>query len=224
MKNTSYDILPFFRKVVIMAFVLFGIVGITYLDATADVSGNKFGETSLTEYSQEAMLFLIIIVAGTAAYKMPRFRPFLISLCYMAAVYLIREFNNYLNDWWKAGIFAVSLVYFPYFYLNAKKIIKQLAGMLQSFGMGVFITGNLILHTYSRIYGQEFIWGNIMEENYHRSVKNASEESLELMAYTIIFSGVLFMIECIYTMNKVQKDKVVDSSEHQLELVDELRG
>jgi hypothetical protein len=53
------------------------------------------------------------------------------------------------------------------------------------------LIGGLLLHVFSRIYGLPALWQSFMGDNYMRSVARLSEEGIELMAYTIIFFGIV---------------------------------
>ncbi len=49
----------------------------------------------------------------------------------------------------------------------------------------------LITFAYSRLMGESILWQTLMEENYVRNVKNAVEESIELLGDTIILFGAM---------------------------------
>ena len=198
MKSDTKTILSFFIKLFLFALSLCLIAGITWMDAHDTSMSDKFGESSWTEYTQEFMLILAVFFGSSAAYKFPKFRVLLLSLAYLCLIYFIREWNNYLGGWWKIGVLTVSLFYLPYLFIHRKEFWIQLVSVWETFPMGVFITGNLILHVFSRIYGKTEIWKATLGENYHRSVKNASEESIELLAYTVLFIGIIFLIEFTY--------------------------
>ncbi|WP_338813123.1 hypothetical protein V9L05_17440 [Bernardetia sp. Wsw4-3y2] len=208
MKNNTKITFSFFIKIILFALSLCLITGITWIDAHDSSLNEKFGESSWTEYAQELILILTVIFGSIAAYKLPRFQILLSSLAYLCLIYFIREWNNYLGNWWKIGVLMVSLFYLPYLFIHKKEFWKQLVSIWETFPMGIFITGNLILHVFSRIYGKTEIWTATLGENYHRSVKNASEESIELLAYTILFVGVLFLIEKIYQKHSLDISQV----------------
>ncbi len=214
MKTDNNKTVRFILKIVFLAVSLLALSGITWLDSMEVNVADKFGESSFTEYAQEFLLFAITIIASIAAYKIPSFRTLLIAISYLTFMYFIREWNNYLGFWWKIGIVSISFFYLPYLIHHRDTLWFQIKQVWETFSMGIFVIGNLIVHTFSRVYGQTHIWKNTMGDLYHRSVKNASEESTELLGYAIMFCGVLFLIEKLYHQSislhkKVTQEKMI---------------
>lgn len=67
----------------------------------------------------------------------------------------------------------------------------MLERVANSFAFGLVLIGGLLLHVFSRIYGLPALWQSLMGDNYMRSVSRVSEEGIELMAYGIIFLGIV---------------------------------
>ena len=196
--QTTPNTVRFVVRIVLLIASLFIITGATWIDSLDVSQVDKFGESSWTEYTQELFLFISTVLLIFAAYKIKPFRSLLIAISYLTFMYFIREWNNTIGGWWKIGVISISLFYIPYLIKNRKAVWLQVQEVWETFAMGIFVIGNLIVHTFSRVYGQTHIWQNTLGDLYHRSVKNASEESIELLGYTIMFCGVLFLIEKLY--------------------------
>jgi hypothetical protein len=95
---------------------------------------------------------------------------------------------------------------------NWKKFVFELVAISKTYGFAFFFSGLIILHVFSRLYGRKLMWIDLLrnthdqyviEDNgekvialrdFMRPVKDASEESIELLAYSIILIGVVEMI------------------------------
>ncbi len=162
-----------------------------------DMLQRSFKEDSLTERAQEAILFLSTLLLGFIAYKFPRFRVFAIMFGAFTLVSLIREMDALLetNLFDKAWQVLASLVLFPslyFLYKNAKGFVNNIVALSDTLAFGVIMLSMLILHVFSRLYGRKVIWKALMgKDQFIRSVKDASEECIELLAYSILLIGIV---------------------------------
>ncbi len=74
--------------------------------------------------------------------------------------------------------------------------------LFKTTAFGFIAAGILTTFVFSRLYGRGTFWKQVMEDGYMRTVKNASEESIELLGYAIIFFG------AIEYFRNLLKDKV----------------
>lgn len=110
---------------------------------------------------------------------------------------LIREHDAFLDENVADGawqVLANSLAVVTAFLLYRKKkhVWKQLHSFIQSRAFGIIISGMMIVIVFSRLYGNDMIWRSAMgEENYIHQITRASEESIELLGYSLIFIGAI---------------------------------
>ena len=111
---------------------------------------------------------------------------------------LIREFDAFLDHnvydgAWQTLVLIVLLFVIYRSYINRKSLFEALPGFMASYPFGLVIAGMIITFAYSRLFGESIMWKTVMEENYIRNVKNAVEESIELLGDSIIlFSAIEF--------------------------------
>ena len=165
-----------------------------YAAMAYDALSANFGESSLTEYAQEALLVLIALISFYSARQYAAYRALAISLGVMALVSLIREFNNYAYEYlfpyaWQVGVLLVLLPFLVFLYRNFRRLLLEITSTANSYFFPILLIGTLVLHLFSRLYGLHFIWQNLMGDNYMHAVVRASEESIELLGYSILFIG-----------------------------------
>lgn len=159
----------------------------------------KFNENSLTEYFQEGTFFLTVIayLFCTVYYKKTASLTLLVGGFFLMA--LIREFDAFLDLYvydgaWQTLVLGV-LIFVGYKSYKSRKSLKEiLPDYMVSYPFGLMIAGMLVTFIYSRLFGESIMWKSVMEEHYIRDVKNAVEESVELLGDSIIlFAGLEFV-------------------------------
>ena len=200
----------FFIRLVAYVLVLAGIFGVIAYDASTE----NFGETSATEYAQEFLLILILLISFFSTRRYGTHRAFNLSLGTMAAIFLVREFNNYAYEHlfpyaWQVGVLAILICYAVFLYRNFGALQKEFTSVANSYSFAILLMGLLIVHIFSRLYGLPFLWEDIMGDGYMRVVVRASEESIELLGYSILFIGV-----CEFYLLTKQKAEVITRESH----------
>ncbi len=111
----------------------------------------------------------------------------------------IREFDAFLDiyiydgAWQTLVLIVIGFVGYKTF-RNRTDLIKTIPDYMSSFPFGMLIGGMLVTFIYSRLFGESIMWKTVMEEHYIRDVKNAVEESVELLGDSIIlFAGIEFL-------------------------------
>ena len=165
-----------------------------YAAMAYDALSADFSESSLTEYAQEALLVVIMLISFYSAKQYAAYQTLAISLGVMALVSLIREFNNYAYRYlfpyaWQVGVLLVLLPFFAFLYRNYRNLIHEITSTADRYFFSTLLIGTLVLHVFSRLYGLHFIWQNLMGDGYLYSVVRASEECIELLGYSIVFIG-----------------------------------
>tara|TARA_R110000868_G_scaffold55508_2_gene172626 strand:+ start:835 stop:1431 length:597 start_codon:yes stop_codon:yes gene_type:complete len=189
-------------RIFLYSLILSISAGFVFLDSTQLQSA----EDSYTEMAQEAMLFLIAIIGWFYSRKTDQYKTFILFLVAFSSVFFIREFNNYLSDnffkgAWQVGVLIILIPSIIYFYKKRVLLKSDVLALKETAPFGIIMLGGILLIVFSRIYGNKHIWMNFMGDNYLRMIKEVSEESIELMAYTVIFIG---FIELLFLSKRIQ--------------------
>jgi len=110
----------------------------------------------------------------------------------------IRELDSLLEENIGTGTWQVlvTLVLLAMIYRARSgwvRLKSEFVSHLETFSFGLFVGGFLTTFVFSRLLGIEELWMAILEDKYHRTVKNAVEESFELLGDSLLlFSGVEF--------------------------------
>ncbi|MEM1405546.1 MAG: hypothetical protein AAGG59_02130 [Bacteroidota bacterium] len=159
-------------------------------------TGGKFYENSLTEYFQEGTFFLTVLayLFCTVNYKKTASLSLLVGGFFLMA--FIREFDAVLDAYvydgaWQTLVLLV-IAFVGYRSFRSRKSIQEtIPDYMISYPFGLMIGGMLVTFIYSRLFGETIMWKTVMEENYVRDVKNAVEESVELLGDSIILFAAL---------------------------------
>ena len=157
-----------------------------YVDIS--IAGNNVTEISFVEFGQEIALLGCIITFLRLAQRKPSDRVFSVLAAGLFACMFIRELDAFWDHVakhvWKALVCAVllpcALVAYRYWQDalgGTRRFLMSRAGILMAAGMAVLLI-------YSRLIGQGDLWLERFSEA--RGVKNAIEESSELLGYLII--------------------------------------
>ena len=156
----------------------------------------KFNEDSLTERFQESTFLLIVILCFVCSWLYPKTAAlsFLMGGFFLMA--FIRELDAFLDHnvydgTWQVLVLIVLATVLYRSYQNREALWDSLPNYLLSYPFGIMISGMIITFAYSRLIGESIMWQTVMEENYIRNVKNAVEESVELLGDSIILFGVI---------------------------------
>lgn len=197
-------LLPTFLRFPLYALVLFFS---TYMIKLDFISG-EFKEDSLTERTQEVFLLLSIFILAISSIKFEAFRYFNAILSLFFLTHLIRELDSILDavfdGLWQILAFSVVAIALVILIKHRKLFWNQAEEMQHQFAFGVFTIGLFVLHVFSRLYGKGSNWENLMGDSYFRTIKDASEESIELLGYSIILISV---VEIALFTRKIDKLK-----------------
>ena len=173
-----------------------GLVAGAYLHTYLDVASGTYLADNWTEAPQEASLLLGGLAAGYVAYRVPTWRVLMVAVSGLAFASLLREFNNQLAEVlgrgsWLYFSLAVAVPVAIYVLRHLRAFWRQLDGVGGTFAFGVYASGILVLHVFSRMYGANPLWRAAMGGDFDRTVARISEEGIELLAYTLILLGTL---------------------------------
>lgn len=180
-------------KFLCYAVLLFGVAQIIATDAKLQ----SFKESSNTEHAQDIILFISFCLALYIGYKFNKVK----TLCYTLSALLLISFVREMDAFFDATLFHGAWVYFAggvllIYGLFIHKIIGNMNTEIKlvkdHISLGMVTIGLLIIHVFSRLYGRKKMWKALMgEDNFIRIVKDASEEGIELLGYSIIFIGIV---------------------------------
>mgnify|MGYP005851336769 CR=1 FL=1 len=188
------------------------LLSISALIVFADAYQLQSAEESFTEMAQEFILLLMVVIGIYEGRSAKHYKTFIFFLASISSVFLVREFNNYLTDEvfdgaWQTIALILILVATYYFFKKRKQLKDQILALKESGPFALIMMGGLQLIVFSRIYGNKNIWKNFMGEDYLRMIKEVSEESIELMAYAVIFIGFMELIFLSRKIDRKQKSE-----------------
>ncbi len=165
----------------------------------SDMIAQSFKESSNTEHTQELLILTVALLSYFAAYKFESMRYFFVGLGSFAALSFVRELDawfesNLFDKGWQ--VFAVFII-IPTLYIlikNRKQALKQVDEISKSSYFKMLILGVFVLHAFSRLYGRSKVWKQLLETDYKRIIKDASEESTELLGYMLIFIATVELV------------------------------
>ena len=184
-------------RVLVYAGLLILLNAIYMYDAANPTVTGKFGEVSMTEIAQELFLFLLGVMFIYTGRIDRQLAPIanLISVFFFMA--FIREFNNQI-DFWFYLVLPLMLLFAWLLFRDRKKIFQSLHRFLEIPYTAYFVTGFLVTFVFSRFFGRTVLWEAILESGYNRWAKNAAEEGIELLGYTLFFiAGVEILLSVI---------------------------
>lgn len=177
-------------RLVVYGLLMVAIAQILSLDARQPVA-LKFSENTFTEWAQQTILALILGVFAISALRYPGHRGLSIALCGCAGIGLVREFNNFFKDqvfegaWQLTALLLLGVtiwLFIPY----RKHFLHNLRTIRGTFSEGMLIAGFITTFIFSRLFGRGTFWETLMGDRYFRSVKNAAEEGVELLGYSLL--------------------------------------
>lgn len=180
-------------RLVLYSLVLVGIAQLLFLDAFNVIDGGKFSENSYTEWAQVGILALVNLVIFWTGRISKSHRVIIAGLQGFFLMSLIREFDYYLDTFvfdgaWQLFAFSVLAATIVVLFKRREEILFA-SKVFNTSAFGLISSGVLITFVFSRLYGRTTFWQAVMEEQYFRSVKNVSEEGIELLGYSIILIG-----------------------------------
>ncbi len=173
-----------------------------------DMAKQSFKESSGTEYFQELLILAVALISYFIAYKFKSVRYFFIGLGSFAAVSFVREMDAWLeghlhDKGWQIIALCILIPTIYTLIKNRKSFVKHFTEISATAYFKMLILGGLVLHVFSRLYGRKVIWKSLLgETDYRRSIKDASEESIELLGYLMIFIATVELSLYIYDKAK----------------------
>ena len=184
-------ILGYLSRIIVYGLLMVLLNWLMTLDARPTDQEIKFLESTYTEWSQQICLMLMVAIFAHCAYHFERFRCLSIMLAGISMVGLIREYNNFFNEqvfdgaWQSLALLAI-VVTVALIWRHRLQLWEDLVAYKGSLSFGFLLSGFLTTFIFSRLFGRTTFWELVMEDRYFRSVKNAVEESTELLGYGLL--------------------------------------
>lgn len=180
-----------------------------------------FSEDSYLENLQVALLFLTVAAAYLAGLLNKTEAPLASLLVGAAGIAAIREFDFALDRFvfdgaWQALALAVAVLTGIRAFQRRAALKQAITDFLGRPSFGMMAAGFITVFVFSRLFGRQVLWTAVMQEGYMRVVKNAVEESCELLGYGLIFFGALeFLHEALQSRQTVPQ-AAPDAKRHAL--------
>ncbi len=201
MSQSGRKILCFIIRFTIYAGIMVLLNMFFMRDAGHESVTGKFGENSITEIMQE----LFLILSGVLFLVIGRIEKELTAISNLFALFFfmsfIREFNNQI-DFWFYLIIPLILLFGWLVFRDRKKLLVSAEKLLEIPAFAYFVTGFLVTFIFSRFFGRTSFWMTLLEEDYNRWAKNAAEEGIELLGYSLFFIAAVEILWFVYSKRK----------------------
>lgn len=165
---------------------------------TYTYAGDALGtsEYSPIEIMQIGMLLICALIYTWVAVNFPTQRPIAFLFGGLAAAFCIRELDFFLDrlvadNFWQLLIGIIFALIIAYTYRHRRRFWLAWMRMWPSPGLTLLFAGATVMFGFSLAVGHEPLWQAILGENYHRIVKLAVEEFIELSAYFLWLIGTI---------------------------------
>jgi hypothetical protein len=192
MDDTIVTILHSVGEFALLAAFSAAVPLIVYVDCR--ILRNEVSELSLTEISQESLLFFSAILFFIEAYRRPASRCFFLLVGGFFTCMLIRELDDLFDmiqpGFWvnPAVITVIAVTTFAAF--HRETILPAAADFAKTKSFIYLIVGLSVVMVFSRIFGSgKLLWIAVMGSDYKSMYKNVIQEGLELFGYGFIYYG-----------------------------------
>jgi hypothetical protein len=149
---------------------------------------NAITEWSLTEFCQEFILMIIISLFIWLSVHCPKVKYGMILIAGFFSCLLLRELD-FITDMIALSWFYIDLAIIFFCVVLAvrhrKNTLNGLKHFRRSKSYQTMVGGLLLLFVFSRLIGMKVLWKYLLGPSYMRVVKNAAEEGIELLGYTL---------------------------------------
>ncbi len=171
-----------------------GVIILAAMIFRADILlfGFAVGEDSLTEVTQQTLLFLMACCFVYISIINPQQRHFHILLAGFFTCMLIRELDQFFDrtvqhSFWVYPALLVAFASIVYALKEKNAAVTALRAFINHKCFYGLCNALVIILFFSRLFGMEDMWQEIMAENYNRQLKKIIEEGVELLGYSLLF-------------------------------------
>ena len=154
-----------------------------------------------SEYSPVEIIQVAILLACGGLYAWvakhcPSQRPIAIPFGGLAAIFIIRELDYFLDryvadNFWQVIMAVIAALLIVYTYRNRRRFRIAWLRVWPSPGLTLLFAGAAILFSFVRLIGHEPLWVAILADDYQRVVKLAVEELMEIAGYYFWLIGTI---------------------------------
>ncbi|HEX6225880.1 MAG TPA: hypothetical protein VFZ52_15790 [Chryseolinea sp.] len=196
-------------RVLVYGVIVFLAAELMRWNAANDEFEDKFSEFSYVEYMQSLLLFLCATIClwfylskNTTSFKF----IFLLTFGFSSAAFIREQdiyFEQVLGDGtWPYPVYLILGFVVYKTYKGRFEAWEHIVQYLRTKSYAFMTFGMITILIFSRLFGRTIFWQTVMEERYFRSVKNVSEECLELYGYLFLCFAV---VELVILVQKNQK-------------------
>lgn len=161
-------------------------------------NGDSLGtsEYSPVELIQVGILAICGLLYAWVAANCPSQRPIAFTFGGMALTFFIRELDYFLDlyvadNFWQVLLGIVLALLIAYVYRHRRRFRIAWLRLWPSPGMTLLFAGAIIIFAFVPLVGHEPLWMSILGDDYHRVVKLAIEEFIELSGYFLWLIGTI---------------------------------
>jgi hypothetical protein len=153
-------------------------------------------EYSPVELIQVGILAICGLLYAWVAANCPSQRPIAFAFGGMALTFFIRELDYFLDlyiadNFWQVLLGIVLALLIAYVSRHRRRFRIAWLRLWPSPGMSLLFAGATIIFAFVPLVGHEPLWMSILGDDYHRVVKVAVEEFIELSAYFLWLIGTI---------------------------------
>lgn len=192
MKPDTQIVLEATQKIIWLALLVAIGGSLLLLDVLVLHTGIR--ETSLTEISQELILFAIAVTFWRASGRQGS-SGFCILVGGLFGCMLIRELDGpsdlIVHGIWKYPAWALALWSLYRAWRDLPAVLARGAEFSAMPSFGLMAAGLLVILVYSRILGVPALWQGILTEGYVKTAKHAAEEGTETIGYVLCLGATI---------------------------------
>ncbi len=161
-----------------------------------DFKNGSANENDVIEVSQHIILFVIIIIGFLSVLTNKSHQVFMAILSLFITAHLIREHDAWFDSHfpsigWFPFVVVLIIISVAILIKKFKSFIEQTNSVRNTLGFGILLIALANLHVFTRYYGKPSSWRAVMGDNYLYQVERISEETVELVAYTMMFIAIV---------------------------------
>ena len=155
--------------------------------------GNQVGEWSLVEVVAELFLASAILGFVRLARLSPEDRGFAVLAAAFLGCMLVRELDAMLDlvfdGLWQVLVTVIAVSALTWAWRNRADAIASTRRFVPTRQASTLAVGMAVVLVFSRLFGMGDIWGQFIDLDAARVVKNAIEECTELLGYSLVLVG-----------------------------------
>lgn len=155
---------------------------------------------SITEYLQASLILSCALAFAVHCRQQPSSAASMSLIIGFFTAMFIRECDAYLDEIrhgvWVYPATLVSATAIATAWKHRKNLASSMNEFVCSRGFAPISMGLLLIHVFSRLFGNSGLWQVTLGDMYHTNVRDAVQEGIELLGYVYVAYGTAwFMVE-----------------------------